>query len=894
MKRFLSVLILFTFVLAACSSPDSTTPTLAPSLTPRPSADLSQPATLFSGPGNINYENLAELPTGVAIYPTGSYGDYVQATWVQAGNETTGYIWKNAIRDIPDALPALDRLQVPWEPMYIPECVPGEYDPQTDSVTLTASESRGFYGTESAVWALETPVRIQLTKLTTSGYNTGGVKVLGVPEGSFEAGNWWKGIKAMSIQSRDGNYVLVVHDGTAENSIVSISLERSASLPIQILFDQPEGRSFAVLDGNNQELKHVDLTALPEVSLPDGLFPEKKFYFGLDTIGSTPLTVTGLSIGTQPDGKWVEPAEVRPGLAKLAQENELNMGALFDLDKMIDRRYCQVMRREFNLALVDEFTITSVPFWLGPGEYDYSYIDPMVEFAYQRGLKVFGSHLVWGDASAIPDWLRNGTFTRDEYINILEQHVKTVVGHYRGRVQEWSIANEYVDRLYWKQNHYPTASFHDFWYEKIGPEYVELSFQWARETDPDAILIFNAGGNSPPYNDSSQMVINMMVDTVHDLKARDVPIDGIGMQLHLLGPGGDLVPPQKAELLETMRKFADLGVGVYITELEVDIGSRLGAQDERYAFQAQVYRDVIDACLESGACRGFYTWGVSDSLSWITCTLPPPNCLDEPNGDPLLFDRDFIPKPAYYAVSDALAGIPSTTTPIAVEQGQELVTPPPPTLEPQAALTLYDDFENPSYNGAFDPAKWRRSGASATSQIIQQDSVLTMIDASNMNSGATDLVARAYDGIPLDVPTFIEANLAVAYDSAPGTVGIKITSSNPEGGTWIAGCGIERYSSRFRGNCSDFIWSQQISHSFETPSQEFELGSWHTVRVELDPASMTITYFIDGVVVGSHVIEDAVWLENARFQFSIGTWKSSIYYPLTGIISFVSIGQIER
>jgi endo-1,4-beta-xylanase len=894
LKRFLSVFILFTFVLAACSPPASTTPTSTPTLTPRPSVAMSQPATLFSGPGNINYENLAELPAGTTIYPTGSYGDYVQATWVQAGIETTGYIWKNAMHNIPDGLPALDKLQVPWEPLNIPECVPGEYDPLTDSVTITASESRGYFSTESAARVLDIPVRIQLTKLTTSGYNTGGVKVLGIPEGFVEAGNWWKGIKAMSIQSRDGNYVLVVHDGTAENSSVVIPLERSASLPVQILFDQPEGRGFAVLDGNNQELKHVDLTTLPGVSLPDGLFPERKFYFGLDTIGPTPLTVTGLAIGTEPDGKWVESAEAEPGLVDLAQENELTIGALFDLDKMIDRRYCQVMQRDYNLAVVDEFTITSVPFWLGPGQYDYSYIDPMVDTANQHGLRVFGSHLVWGDPGAIPDWLRNGTFTRDEYISILEQHVKTVVGHYRGRVQEWSIANEYVDRLYSKLNNYPTTSFHDFWYEKIGPEYVEMAFRWAREMDPDAILIFNAGGNAPPYNDSTQTVINMMVDTVQELKARDVPIDGIGMQLHLLGPGGDPAPPQKAELLETMKKYADLGVGVYITELEVDLGSRLGARDERYAFQAQVYRDVIDACLESGACRGFYTWGVNDSLSWATCTLPPPNCLNEPNGDPLLLDRDFLPKPAYFAVSDALAGIPFTTTPIAVDQSQELATPPPPTPDAQALLTLYDDFENPVYNGTFNPAKWRLSGGSATSQVTQQDGILTIVDASNINSGATDLVARAYDGIPLDTPMFVEANLTVAYDSTPGTVGIKITSYDPAGGTWLAGCGIERYSNRFRGKCSDFLWSQQMSNSYETLSQDFELGSWHTIRVELDPVTMTITYIIDGVIVGSHVIEDAGWLENARFHFSIGTWKSSIYYPLTGLISYVRIGQIER
>jgi hypothetical protein len=90
MKRFLSVFILFTIVLAACGFPSSTTLTSTSSLTPRPSAELNHPATLISGPDNINYENLAELPAGTPIYPTGIYGDYMQATWVKSGNEFTG------------------------------------------------------------------------------------------------------------------------------------------------------------------------------------------------------------------------------------------------------------------------------------------------------------------------------------------------------------------------------------------------------------------------------------------------------------------------------------------------------------------------------------------------------------------------------------------------------------------------------------------------------------------------------------------------------------------------------------------------------------------------------------------------------------------------------------
>jgi len=107
-----------------------------------------------------------------------------------------------------------------------------------------------------------------------------------------------------------------------------------------------------------------------------------------------------------------------------------------------------------------------------------------------------------------------------------------------------------------------------------------------------------------------------------------------------------------------------------------------------------------------------------------------------------------------------------------------------------------------------------------------------------------------------------------------------------------AGCGIELYSSQLRGSCTDFVWPTQEGHSFETPKQSFEPGSWHTFRIELNPDTMMINYIIDGVVVGSHIPADAGLLRNSKFQFSLTTWKTSLNSPLNGLVSYISIGQI--
>jgi endo-1,4-beta-xylanase len=109
-------------------------------------------------------------------------------------------------------------------------------------------------------------------------------------------------------------------------------------------------------------------------------------------------------------------------------------------------------------------------------------------------------------------------------------------------------------------------------------------------------------------------------------------------------------------VIKTMQKFGALGVDVYITEMDVDLHTINGTQEERWMYQAEVYRDMMLACLESSVCKGFATWGTSDVTSWITCKYD--WCIKHPDGDPLLFDRDFNPKPAYFALQEALQTTP--------------------------------------------------------------------------------------------------------------------------------------------------------------------------------------------------------------------------------------------
>jgi endo-1,4-beta-xylanase len=853
------------------------------------SISLDQAATLYSGPGNINYKILAELPVGTELVANGIFGDFIQVSVNGQGKSLTGFIHRTIIQDETDNLDTLDPLQFDWEPMFLPECSPGDYDAITNTVTFDHTQSDAFFSLESPAWNLEQPVRIVISRLAITGGSS--INIYGNPEGTPPS-QWWQGLIAMGIDvNEDGFYRLSFLDGTSERRF-SVNLEREATLPMQILFDQPEGKGISILDENNKEIKHIDITTLSGVTLPSGLFPERKLYFGVSVNSRSALSVRGLKIGTVPDGRWSDMTADSSGLAELGLSRHVNIGTMFDIQRMIDRRYCQVIVREFNEIVVPEFNWFWPPFWLGRGQYDFTSIDRIVHLAERYSWRVDASHLVWGDYSAIPDWLLTGSFTRDEYIAILQEHIRNVVGHYRGRVQEWSIANEAVDRISATLADANTSS-RDFWYDRIGREYIGIAFKTAREADPDAILVFNSA-IKPPFDRNNQAALDLMRSIVKELNSKDRLIDAVGWQMHLLTATDTQTPPDKQDTINLIREFAKLGAHSYFTEMEVDVGTRLTSQAESYTYQAWVYREMVDACLESGACDGIFFWGFSDAISWIICSRPFPYCMDEPNGDPLLYGRDFKPKPAYKAVHSALAGQPSDLVQPNYIPFEITTVPTDPPPGAGVAQDLYDGFGDVGTSGGYDRSKWRVTGSSRGPKVHYENGSLVLLDASDVMSGDITLVARKYDGVILNEPLFMEAGVTLPAGSAPGSISLKITATASSQGTWIAGCGIERYSSQFRSSCGDFIWSTQSENKYKPADISFDPGSRHIFRIELDPQHLRIRYLIDGIEVGDNVFEGGALSGSVRFTFSLATWKSTVNQPLQGVVDYVSIGPLDE
>jgi endo-1,4-beta-xylanase len=297
-----------------------------------------------------------------------------------------------------------------------------------------------------------------------------------------------------------------------------------------------------------------------------------------------------------------------------------------------DPTYAGLLTQEFS-AVVPENAMKFEVIHPEPDRYDFSQADAIVDFAMQNGLKVRGHPLVWG--SQLPAWVVQGEYTREQWIEILRQHIQTVVGHFRdanggSSVYAWDVVNEAVGL--------EGELYQNFWLEVIGPEYIPLAFQFAHEADPQALLFYNDNGG-----EGLDAKANGIYNLVQGLIGQGIPIHGVGLQMHT-GPGW---PPTGEDFLANIQRLAELGLQVQITEMDVRIQDTPGDRDQQLESQAQRYAEVMAACLQVPSCTAFLTWGLTDRYSWI------PGHTGNPDA-PLLFDENFQPKPALFKLLDLL------------------------------------------------------------------------------------------------------------------------------------------------------------------------------------------------------------------------------------------------
>ncbi len=312
------------------------------------------------------------------------------------------------------------------------------------------------------------------------------------------------------------------------------------------------------------------------------------------------------------------------------------IGTAVNMAYLSEPAYTRTLAREFNMLEPEDALKWA---WLRPDQatFNFSDADRLVAFAQAHSMKVRGHTLVW--RSYNPKWLEEGGFTPRQLRELLHDHIRRVVGHYRGLVFAWDVVNEAFDE---------NGQVRDcIWSNRpgIGGEnataHIQQALRWAHEADPQALLF---------YNDAEAEAVNRKSDAIYamvqDFKQRGVPLDGVGLQMHVFG-----LAPDISSIAANIRRLTRAGVEVHITEMDVAIpmdsaGEPVHVGDlER---QAEIYGQIAAVCLQSPGCTALQTWGFTDKYSWLGWFT------HHTQGDGLFFDRHYQPKPAYEAVHGAL------------------------------------------------------------------------------------------------------------------------------------------------------------------------------------------------------------------------------------------------
>ena len=276
------------------------------------------------------------------------------------------------------------------------------------------------------------------------------------------------------------------------------------------------------------------------------------------------------------------------------------------------------------------------------GVFDWSGADRLVNFAEQNGQLVRGHTLLWHNQ--LPTWLTtgvaNGTISNSQLMDLLEAHIFTEVGRYKGRIWQWDVANEFF-----RDSNPSGINPNDFWVSHLGTGIIPQAFRWARQADPVALLMYN------DYNiageDGSNAKSDAVFAWVQQMLDQGVPIDGIGNQGHLDTQFG--FPTRMQQDLE---RYASLGLKVAITEADVRTfvdGPTTQVPTNHLEFFAQPYEfdQMMKAALAVPECISFTCWGFGDADSWIPGFF-------KGEGYATLYDVNLSPKPAYFALQQDL------------------------------------------------------------------------------------------------------------------------------------------------------------------------------------------------------------------------------------------------
>ncbi|KAF2262569.1 endo-1,4-beta-xylanase precursor [Lojkania enalia] len=268
------------------------------------------------------------------------------------------------------------------------------------------------------------------------------------------------------------------------------------------------------------------------------------------------------------------------------------------------------------------------------GQFSFGGADQIANFATQNGKQMRCHTLVW--YSQLPGWV-NQINNNATLIQVMTNHINTVVGRYKGKCTHWDVVNEALNE---------DGTYRDnVFLRVIGEAYLPMAFRLTAAADPSAKLYYN--DYNLEYGEKKHEGALRIVKLV---QSYGVKIDGVGLQGHLVTERTNTQStptPSVAVLTKVLQDYADLDVDVAYTE--IDIRMNTPATTQKLQVQADCYARVAQSCINVSRCVGMTLWGVSDRYSWVPQTF-------SGEGAALLWDNNFNKKPAYNAFLNVISG----------------------------------------------------------------------------------------------------------------------------------------------------------------------------------------------------------------------------------------------
>lgn len=391
------------------------------------------------------------------------------------------------------------------------------------------------------------------------------------------------------------------------------AVDANGTVPVLSINNPPEGSTFEV----HPREERARLLRFTTTSSDIG---NMELHFTAVDADDSSLTVDyTASLSVADPSNFIRTGERLRVLAE-AQDFHFGYANLLEIEEQADfALYKDIAAEEFNMVSTEN----SMKWGYinpEPGVFRFDAADTIVQFSQDNDMLLHGHPLIW--YTILPPWVQQSAVADRE--NIMLQFIDDVVSRYSEDVAIWDVVNEaFEDDGSFRQS---------VWFEAMGESYIDKAFHRARANDADGILLYNEYdiGISGAKSDATFTLVQRLLND-------NVPIDGVGFQMHV-----DADFNAYDQVASNFQRIADLGLDVYVTELDVSI--KPGQTEDQ---QAEVFANVLAICLQQSSCKATQIWGFTDRYSW------------RKDFTPLILDENYQQKPAY----GALQSILETTNP---------------------------------------------------------------------------------------------------------------------------------------------------------------------------------------------------------------------------------------